>query len=120
MGLSCNPPTPPDMRVRIRRFGTLRFPKQADLSAVAFSSPAVPFPHFAVLSGFTLSSSESSTGLRGRLWNTTEIWCVPSPFRSVLRARGGPRAPRLCATTTSADFSRRRYDLLPMTSPFQA
>jgi len=52
--LSYFPPTPPDMRVRIRRFGMLRFPKQADLSAVALSSPVVPFPRFAVLLGFTL------------------------------------------------------------------
>ena len=76
MGLSCNPPTPPDMRVRIRRFGTLRFPKQADLSVVAFSSPAVPVPHFAVLSGFTLSSGESSVRAAGApisLTNSTDL-----------------------------------------------
>ena len=33
---------------------------------------------------------------------------VRSPFCLALRARGGPPAPRLRATTTAADFSRRR------------
>ncbi len=61
------------MRVRIRRFGMLRFPAQADLKAAALSSPIVPVPHFAVLLGFTLPSSESSADVRGHLWNTIEI-----------------------------------------------
>ena len=51
--LSYYPPTPPDMRVRIRRFETLRFPGPADLSAVVRSSPPVPSPRFAAPLGFT-------------------------------------------------------------------
>ena len=83
------------MRVRIRRFGKLRFPERADLWVVAVSSPAVPVPHFAVLLGFTLSSSESSADGRGLLWNTSEIRSIPSPFRSALGGWSGePRSTR--------------------------
>ena len=82
------------MRVRIRRFGTLRCPEQADLSAEAPSSPSVPFPHFAVLLGFTLPSSESSADVRGHLGNTIEIRGMHSPFRSALRKVSGPPAPK--------------------------
>ena len=92
--LSYFPPTPPEMRVRNRRFGMLRFPEQADPKAVARSSPVVPVPHFAVLWGFTLPSSESSADGRGLLWNTIEIRSIPSPFRSALREWSGkPKSP---------------------------
>ena len=85
------------MRVRIRRFGVLRFPAQADLKAAALSSPIVPVPHVAVLWGFTLPSSESSADRRGHLWNTTESRNMPSPFRSALHGWGGPPAPKPAA-----------------------
>ncbi len=86
----------------------LRFPKQADPSAVAPSSPIVLLPRFAVLLGFTLPSDESSTDVRGLLWSTTEIRGIPSPFRSALREWSGPNSPKSLATMASADFSLRR------------
>ena len=79
------------MRVRIRRFGKLRLPEEADLSTVAPSSPIVAFPHCAVLSGFTLSSDTSSADQRGLLGTTIEIRGISSPFRSALPEGSAPR-----------------------------
>ena len=106
------------MRVRIRRFGTLRFPVQADLSAVVRSSPIVSVPRFAVLSGCTLCFSESSADVRGHLWNTIEIRTIPSPFRSALRigAVHGPRSPPLLWPLLT---SRSAVDNSPRRRPFR-
>ena len=106
------------MRVRIRRFGTLRFPKQADLSAVACSSAIVLVPRFAVLSGCTLFSSESSADLRGHLWSTTEIHSIRSPFRSALRigAVHRPRSPPLLWPLLT---SRSAVNHFPRRHPFR-
>ena len=97
------PPTPPDTRVRIRRFGMLRFPRQADLSAVALSSPTVLVPHFAVLLGFTLPSSESSADVRGLLWNTTEIRSMPFSFPFA----PSPLGPKLALGRSTIPEARR-------------
>ena len=90
---------------------------QATPSAVAISSPSVLVPHFAVLLGFTLPSSESSADERGHLWSTTEIRGIRSPFRSALHEWSGE--PKSLATMASADFSLRRAHI-PAASPFQA
>ena len=106
------------MRVRIRRFGPLRFPVPADLSAAACSSPIVSFPRFAVLLGFTLPSSESSADVRGHLWNTTEIRSIRSPFRSALRigAVHVPRSPPLLRPLLT---SRSAVTTFPRRHPFR-
>src|SRR4030042_669289 len=105
------------MRVRIRRFGKLRFPEQADLSTEAPSSPSVPGPHFTVRSGITLPSSESSADVRGHLGSAPEIRGMHSPLRSALRGPGvDDAAPLLWPLLTS----RSAAYTSPSASPFQA
>ena len=100
------------MRVRIRRFGKLRFPSASGPECSgAFVAERV-YLRRVVLSSFTRTLQRWPC--RGRhLEHTSEIRDIHSPFRSALRIEAVRGAPKLAATVASADFSLRRV-ILPL------
>ena len=108
------PPTPPYVRVRIRRFGTLRFPNKADLSVEIPSSPSACSPLRCTLEFHSYPPTRAPPRRTSGAHDRDSRHALSLPFGP--SHRGGLSYPKPSAPMASADFSLRRL-MLPVDVP---